>query len=169
MEFESSIKDQSFEIEIDEKKTLAVINSKKMPFEIISGDNGRFLFKTGTKMYKIDNISRDGKEITFSLNGTFLTASVKDGQDLLLEKLGFKSELEASIGNLKAPMPGKILDILVNEGTEVALGDPVMILEAMKMENELKAPADGILETLHVEKGDNVEKNQLLLEISPRG
>lgn len=169
MEFESSIKDQLFEIEIDEKKTLAVINGKKMPFEIISGDNGRFLFKTGTKMYKIDNISRDSKEITFSLNGTFLTASVKDGQDLLLEKLGFKSELEASIGDLKAPMPGKILDILVNEGTEVALGDPVMILEAMKMENELKAPADGILETLHVEKGDNVEKNQLLLEISPRG
>lgn len=169
MEFESSIKDQLFEIEIDEKKTLAVINGEKMPFEIISGDNGRFLFKTGTKMYKIDNISRDSKEITFSLNGTFLTASVKDGQDLLLEKLGFKSELEASIGDLKAPMPGKILDILVNEGTEVALGDPVMILEAMKMENELKAPADGILETLHVEKGDNVEKNQLLLEISPRG
>ena len=74
-----------------------------------------------------------------------------------------------SVGDLKAPMPGKILDILVKEGDEVALGDPVMILEAMKMENELKSPADGILEALHVEKGDNVEKNQLLLEISPRG
>lgn len=169
MEFESTIKEQSFDIEIDENKTRAIINGEELPFEIISGENGRFLFKTGTKMYKIDNISRDNKEITFSLNGTFLTASVKDGQDLLLEKLGFKSELEASIGNLKAPMPGKILDILVDEGTEVALGDPVMILEAMKMENELKSPADGILETLHVQKGDNVEKNQLLLEISPRG
>jgi pyruvate carboxylase subunit B len=169
MEFESTIKDQSFEIDIDETKTRAIINKEEVPFEIISGDNGRFLFKTGTKMYKIDNISRDNKEITFSLNGTFLTASVKDGQDLLLEKLGFKSEAEVSVGDLKAPMPGKILDILVKEGDEVALGDPVMILEAMKMENELKSPADGILEALHVEKGDNVEKNQLLLEISPRG
>jgi len=169
MEFESTIKDQAFEIEIDENKTGAVINGDDVSFEIISEKNGRFLFKSGTKMYKIDNISRDNKEITFSLDGTFLTASVKDGQDLLLEKLGFKSELEASIGDLKAPMPGKILDILVHEGDEVTLGDPVMILEAMKMENELKSPADGILETLHVEKGNNVEKNQLLLEISPRG
>lgn len=169
MEFESTIKDQKFEIEIDENKTGAVINGENISFEIISEKNGRFLFKSGTKMYKIDNISRDNKDITFSLNGSFLTASVKDGQDLLLERLGFKSELEASIGDLKAPMPGKILDILVKEGDEVALGDPVMILEAMKMENELKSPADGVLETIQVEKGSNVEKNQLLLEIVPRG
>lgn len=169
MEFESKIKDQVFEIEVDENKTKAVINGDEMPFEIISGKNGRLLFKTGTKMYKIDNISKDNNDITFSLNGTFLTASVKDGQALLLEKLGFKSELAASIGDLKAPMPGKILDILIKEGDEVSLGDPVLILEAMKMENELKSPADGILETLHVVKGDNVEKNQLLLEITPRG
>lgn len=169
MEFESTVKDQVYEIEIDENKTGAVINGENVSFEIISQKNGRFLFKSGTKMYKIDNINRDGKEITFSLNGTFLTASVKDGQALLLEKLGFKSEMEASIGHLKAPMPGKILDILVKEGEEVSLGDSVMILEAMKMENELKAPADGILESLHVQKGDNVEKSQPLLDISPRG
>lgn len=169
MRFESEINGKVLEVDIDEKQSSAVIDGEEVSYQIISKENGRFLLKSGTKMYRIDNITTENKHVIFSINGTFLTAKVKDDQDLLLERLGFKADLEASIGSLKAPMPGKILEILVKPGDSVSLGDPVLILEAMKMENELKAPADGVLESLHAAAGDNVEKNQLLLEITPRG
>ncbi|MEX0647161.1 MAG: acetyl-CoA carboxylase biotin carboxyl carrier protein subunit, partial [Balneolaceae bacterium] len=67
------------------------------------------------------------------------------------------------------PMPGKILELLVQEGDSVEAGQPVIILEAMKMENELKAPIQGKVATLQISQNDNVEKNQPLLEIEPRG
>jgi biotin carboxyl carrier protein len=66
-------------------------------------------------------------------------------------------------------MPGKILELLSSEGDEVELGDPVAILEAMKMENELKAPCAGTIQSISVTTGASVEKNQILLEIEPRG
>jgi biotin carboxyl carrier protein len=66
-------------------------------------------------------------------------------------------------------MPGKILDVLCNKDDEVKEGDPVIILEAMKMENELKSPADGIIKSVEVEVGQSVEKNELLLEVEIGG
>jgi biotin carboxyl carrier protein len=66
-------------------------------------------------------------------------------------------------------MPGKILELLVSEGDEVEEHQPVLILEAMKMENELKSQVKGVVSKLHITEGDNVEKNQILLEIEASG
>ncbi len=66
---------------------------------------------------------------------------------------------------LKAPMPGKIARILVEPGSLVEAGQPVLILEAMKMENELRAPAAGSVRAILVHPQDAVEKNALLLEL----
>ena len=71
----------------------------------------------------------------------------------------------AGEGAVTAIMPGKIIRILVDEGDEVAKGDVVCILEAMKMENELKAPMGGIVKTLHVQAGQDVETGTVLAEI----
>ena len=68
------------------------------------------------------------------------------------------------LNHIKAPMPGLVLSILVEEGKEVKKGDALIILEAMKMENILKSPADGIVKKIAVKKGVPVEKNQLLIE-----
>jgi biotin carboxyl carrier protein len=70
---------------------------------------------------------------------------------------------------LRAPMPGKILEVMVQAGDTVAAGEPLMILEAMKMENELIAPSGGKISSLLVKTGDKVEKNQNLIVISPSG
>ena len=83
--------------------------------------------------------------------------------------MGFKTAAEIGQGELKAPMPGKILEIMVSEGDEVDRGDPVAILEAMKMENELKAPIAGVVASVNVTVDDSLEKNALILEIEPRG
>ncbi|WP_420628261.1 biotin/lipoyl-containing protein [Candidatus Leptofilum sp.] len=69
-------------------------------------------------------------------------------------------------GRLKAPIPGLIARYLVEVGEEVAAGQPIVILEAMKMENEVRSPTNGRVEAIHVAPGETVASNTLLVEIS---
>ncbi len=169
MQFESEINGKMLSVSIKPDTSTARVNDLEMPYQLIRQDNGRLLFRTGTKIYKIDNITIENQQVSFTINGAHVESTVKDEQELLLEKLGFASSAKHSAGNILAPMPGKILDILITAGDEISAGQPLLILEAMKMENEIKAVSDGIIGALHVKKGDNVEKNQTLLEINPRG
>lgn len=169
MHFESEINGEVFNVELNDQQTEAIVGDTSMPLEVIVQKSGRMLFRTGTKLYKIDNIEVNERNISFTINGTYFEATVKDEQDLLLEKLGFHSGAAVSAGSLNAPMPGKILELLVGEGDSVEEAQPVLILEAMKMENELKSPTNGVVSKLHVQQGDNVEKNQLLIDIEPSG
>jgi acetyl/propionyl-CoA carboxylase alpha subunit len=70
-----------------------------------------------------------------------------------------------SDGRLKAPIPGQIARVMVAAGQTVAVGDPLLVLEAMKMENEIRAPCAGRVAAVHVAPGQNVALNQLLVEI----
>lgn len=170
MRFESTVDDTPFEVTIDQEQSVAVVNGNEISFELLEQPStGRILIRTGTKLHIIDNIEVEKQTVSFSINGKFIKTTVKDEQELLLEKLGFSTEEHASAGLLEAPMPGKILELLVGEGAEVEEGDPVVILEAMKMENELKAPASGVVTSVSVAVSDSVEKNQTILEIEPRG
>lgn len=169
MHFESEINGDVFNVELNDQQTEAIVDDTSIPLEVIVQKSGRMLFRTGTKLYKIDNIEVNERIISFTINGTYFEATVKDEQDLLLEKLGFHSGAAVSAGSLNAPMPGKILELLVGEGDSVEEAQPVLILEAMKMENELKSPTNGVVSKLHVQQGDNVEKNQLLIDIEPSG
>lgn len=74
----------------------------------------------------------------------------------------------ASVGNgekVTAPMPGTILDIKKNVGDTVKTGEPIIILEAMKMENDIVAPCDGKVTSITVKKGDSVETNQVIATV----
>ena len=73
--------------------------------------------------------------------------------------------VEADAGAVLAIMPGKIIRVMVEPGQEVAEGEPVCVLEAMKMENELHARQGGTVRAVHVKPGDDVEKDQVLVEI----
>jgi biotin carboxyl carrier protein len=68
------------------------------------------------------------------------------------------------VNHIKAPMPGLIIDLRVKEGDVVKQNDPLIILEAMKMENVIKSPGDGTVKAVKVQKGNSVEKNQVLIE-----
>jgi biotin carboxyl carrier protein len=73
--------------------------------------------------------------------------------------------MSAETTTMKADFPGKILDIMVKEGDAVKAGQPVILLEAMKMENELASPASGVVSQIHAEKNASVESGQPLLTI----
>jgi biotin carboxyl carrier protein len=116
------------------------------------------------KMCEIEILNQSDKRIDIKINGKKTSVHVKTDLDLMLEKMGMISKEIPTINKLDAPMPGNILDVLVSKGDKVAKGDPLLILEAMKMENVIKAPADVTIQKINVLVGDNVEKNQTLIE-----
>jgi biotin carboxyl carrier protein len=75
-----------------------------------------------------------------------------------------------SVGNIsvKAPMPGKIVDIICQKGSKVSRGEPLLILEAMKMENEILSPIDGTVLSVSVSKDSTVMKDDILVEIEEK-
>ena len=103
------------------------------------------------------------KSLVVKLNNNLARVVVRDRFDLLLEKLGMNAANTNPVGNIKAPMPGLILEINVKAGDIIKKGDPVLILEAMKMENVLKSSGDGEIKEVLVHPGSSVEKNQVLI------
>jgi pyruvate carboxylase subunit B len=89
---------------------------------------------------------------------------VKDEKDLLLERFGLDTADTAADLEVRAPMPGLVLKVAVEPGQSVAAGDSLLVLEAMKMENELRAPGDTVVKAVHAAPGDAVGKNALLIE-----
>jgi propionyl-CoA carboxylase alpha chain len=101
-------------------------------------------------------------------DGTYVDAS--DGSSALSETPRFGDpEKLAAAGSLLAPMPGLVLRVLAEPGQAVTAGQPILVLEAMKMEQTVSAPADGVLAELHAKAGDQVSTGQVLavLEAPP--
>ncbi len=113
---------------------------------------------------EVASFNPEEKEIVFKINGRKYPVKVQDKLDLLLEKLGIDKASSTKLNDVKAPMPGLILSIEVSEGQEVKKGDPLLILEAMKMENVIKAPGDGTVKSIVASQGDSVEKNQVIIQ-----
>ena len=109
-------------------------------------------------------IDSETKTIQIKFENKTVSLEVRDKFDLLLEKLGMNASASNAVKDIKAPMPGLILDIKVKAGDVVKKGDVVLILEAMKMENSIKAPGDGIVKGIKVNLKDSVEKNQVLIQ-----
>lgn len=168
MKFKVEFDEKSLDININREDRNYTVDDNENAFQF-EQQNGRFYLRKGTKLYTLDNVKVENSTVEFSIDGSWYKADVKDEQQLLLDKLGFKSASAASEGKLNSPMPGKILDIMVAEGDEVTKGQPVAILEAMKMENELKSPVDGTVVKIVAEVGQSVEKKTPILEIEAVG
>ena len=105
------------------------------------------------------------KELTIRHNHSVHQIAVQRPVDLMLAQLGIKAATANLNKDIKAPMPGKVLEVMVKEGDSVEKGTPILILEAMKMENVLKAEVDGVVKKVMAVKDNNVEKNEILVEL----
>lgn len=105
------------------------------------------------------------RQYQVKINANTYKVTISNELDLLIEEMGLSLGNAQLLNDIKAPMPGLILEVNVAEGSEVKEGDYLVVLEAMKMENTLSAPRDGVVKAISVEKGDTVEKNQLLIEM----
>lgn len=169
----------TFETKFNGKKNLVDVDTDSSKFKLNEGEasvysfesinDGQYLLRIGFRTYTIDSVSVHGNETEFTLNGQWISATVRNEQDLLLDRLGFRTTTSSDENELRAPMPGKILEILCEKGQQLEKGDALIILEAMKMENELKAPISGTVAAVKIKQGQSVEKNQLLIEIKTVG
>lgn len=128
------------------------------------GDEMHVIYKNGSYNLSVVSADHQTKTFTIRVNNNTYTLQARDRFDLLLEELGMEDMAAAGASDMKAPMPGLVLSVEVEAGQEVSKGDPVVVLEAMKMENVLKAEADATVKSVHVEKGKPVDKNQVLVE-----
>ncbi|MBJ6108526.1 biotin/lipoyl-binding protein [Hymenobacter sp. BT523] len=144
------------------------LNGQPFAWDLADLGEGRFHVLHEGRSYNAEVVSVDfaAKNIVLKLNGQRVELNAKDRFDLLLERLGMSNAAAAKVNELKAPMPGLIVDIRVAPGQAVQKGDPLLVLEAMKMENILKAPADGTVSTIKVTLRDNVQKGQVLVQFS---
>ncbi len=154
----------SFEIKpLSENK--AGLNGEIKELDII-GKDGHFHLILNHKSYNLEVVSADyeSKSFEIKVNNNTYSLEAKDKFDLLLEKLGMKNLNATALNDLKAPMPGLVLSVNAAVGQEVSKGDALLVLEAMKMENVLKALNDGVVKSVLAEPGKAVEKNQTLIE-----
>ncbi|RDV15239.1 acetyl-CoA carboxylase biotin carboxyl carrier protein subunit [Pontibacter diazotrophicus] len=151
--------------QVDIKNDTVILNGAPFNWDISPIGPHTYHIIKDARSYTAELVSANYEEktFTFKINGITQTVSVKDRFDLLLDKLGMSDANAKKVNDVKAPMPGLILEIKVKPGQEVKKGDPIMILEAMKMENILKSPGDGVVKEVKVEEKQNVEKNQVLI------
>lgn len=116
-------------------------------------------------MAEVLSADHEAKTLTIRVNGNDYEVQLKDQYDLLLERLGMSDIASRKVNEIKAPMPGLVLNVDVAEGDEITKDQQVLVLEAMKMENVLKAPGDGVVKAINVNQGDKVEKNQVLITL----
>ena len=114
-------------------------------------------------------VARGRGEWTLSPQGERYDVEVVDERMRHIRSLTGGAEKRGGPTALRAPMPGLVVRIQVDVGQRVAAGTPVVVREAMKMENQLKAPAAAVVTAIHVTAGEAVEKGRVLLELGPDG
>jgi biotin carboxyl carrier protein len=115
--------------------------------------------------YTVELLERNetGKELVVAVNGKKQSVTIQDEYDELLKKLGMDKLSSGKINEVKAPMPGLVLRLIVKEGDAVQKGDPLLVLEAMKMENIIKATGEGTVKKVVAQEKQAVDKNQVLI------
>ncbi len=110
-------------------------------------------------------ISQNGntKNQTITINGMDYHIQIQDELDQLIDSMGLNELHKPNSSNILSPMPGLVLEIMVKPGENISKDQPLLILEAMKMENIIKAEGDGVIDKIQVIKGDKVEKSQMLI------
>jgi acetyl/propionyl-CoA carboxylase alpha subunit len=143
----------------------ATFNGEKIEIQP-SEKKGHFCLKYQNKNYRGEWITfhSETKIATIKINHSEFNVTIIQPIDALLEKLGMGGASSKKVKNLKAPMPGLVRQILVNIDEQVSKDTPLLILEAMKMENVIKAQGEGKIKSIQVNQGQAVEKSALLVE-----
>jgi len=155
--FKASVNNSfDFEITSEDISSLDAIKISETKFHILQQN----------KSYKAEIKKADfnQKSYKINVNKNNYNTKILDDLDLLIENMGFSSAIEKHVDSILAPMPGLILDIHVKIDQQVNENDPLLILEAMKMENVITSPRNGIIKSIFIKKGVAVIKNQILIE-----
>jgi biotin carboxyl carrier protein len=162
-----------YEVEIDEKLHQVELvragsgwrcklDGRELPVDVVFSQSGVLSILLNGKSYEVKQETA-GAETSIVVGNDRFRASVRDPRSLRSRRRG--SDSGQGVKKLSAPMPGKVVRILAPAGTEVEAGQPVLVIEAMKMQNELKSPKKGRVKKIAVSEGAAVEAGQALAEV----
>lgn len=150
------------EFEDDDKKN-GTINGKPFTWDVSKISENVYHVIKDYRSFNVEVLPVVEGQLQIKVNGNIYDTETIDKFDELLKKLGMEKGGAGKVNELKAPMPGLVLEIDVKPGDQLKKGDRVLVLEAMKMENVIKAPADVTVASVDVEKGKTVNKNQVMV------
>ena len=164
MRYITTVEGKDFTVEIVDEKHVNV-NGKvyQVDFESVSGQPVYSLIVDGKSHESY--IARGDDNWQVLLRGRLYPVTVVDEREKRLRAAAGGGVAEGGEFVLKAPMPGLVVAVTVSEGQEVKKGQVILILESMKMQNELKAPRDGVVQRIKVKAGESVEQKQTLLSM----
>lgn len=153
------------DFEVDRKADSLTVNGETINADIKQLNDLLYhvINENGSYNAEVVSFDREAKTAEIKVNNNTYTVAAKDQFDVLLDKMGLSNLMTAKVSDIKAPMPGLVLKVLVEEGAEIKKGDNLFVLEAMKMENIIKAPADVTVKSIKIKPGDKVEKGQILM------
>jgi len=165
MKYLTTIKDKTYTVELLDGGRISV-NGEIHDFKFVQvGDQPVFSLLLDDNSYEGLLYNDDGTWQVF-LQGAMYAALVEDEREKRLRGQASASQSEDTDFHLVAPMPGLVVNLPVSEGQEIAKGDVLLVLESMKMQNELKSPRAGQISRVRVAEGDSVEKKQVLLSVT---
>ena len=160
MKYEVEIRGQMVNVELEQRdgRVEARVGTRHYDLEVISPEAGVYTFLAGDRIYEARVWAREPNSLSVTIGGQSFPTRVIDRKHR-------RSTVEHGIEgrqNLVAPMPGKVVRVLLAAGDEVTPGQGVVVVEAMKMQNEIKSPKAGRVLEIRVTEGANVDANQIL-------
>lgn len=160
--------DENFTVKVNESFEFEIKRSDVKQLDVLKLKDHQFHVLQNAKSFDIQLESTDfiNKTYVIHVNSNRYAVKINDQLDHLIKEMGFNIGNAKKANDIKAPMPGMILSVNVEEGQEVVEGQTLLILEAMKMENAIGAPRDGVIKTVSVTAGGKVEKGALMIEMA---
>ena len=164
MKYITTVGDKEYLVEVMDEKHIS-INGKivEVDFESVSGQPVYSLIVDGKSHELYVQQGDDNWQVL--LRGRLYPVTVEDEREKRLRAAAGSDVAESGEFHLKAPMPGLVVAIPFEEGQEIKKGQVILILESMKMQNELKSPRDGTMGRIRVKVGESVEQKQTLLSV----
>ena len=163
MKYEVEIQGRTVSVELEQRngRLVADVGPRRYDLAVNTPEEGVFTFMDGDRVYEARVSARESGSLSVTIGGQLFAASVVDRKHR-------RPTLEHGTEgrqHLMAPMPGKVVRVLLKAGDEVAQGQGVLVVEAMKMQNEIKSPKAGRVLEIRVAEGATVDANQIMAVI----
>ena len=157
----------TFKVTVDGSFEFDLTEGELQGLDIVEKNSSNAHFIHDDASLDIDIIESDfhKKAYKIKIGANTYEVEILDELALLIKEMGLSVGSAKQVNSVKAPMPGLVIDIHVAPGTEIKENDSLIVVEAMKMENILTAPRDGVIKSISVQKGDTVDKGALLIEL----
>lgn len=161
------MQNETFRLNVNEAYDLDADLSSLQGMDLIRiAENQFHLIRDGISYrVAVESIEEREKVVRLKVNDNSYRIKIADHYDLLIKNMGLSANVTHKVSEVRAPMPGLVLSILIQPGQEVAQGDPLIILEAMKMENVIKSPGEGKVKHIAAIQGKAVDKGEVLIEM----